>query len=143
MHWRSDRQLSNATLEHVNVTVTDPQQTAEMICRLFGWRIRWRGTAIHGGHTVHVGSDDAYLAVYASGKPAKDGGPSYHAKGGLNHIGIVVDDLDATEARVKQAGLTPHSHSDYEPGRRFYFHDTDGIEFEVVSYARPTDSAPL
>ncbi|MEM7190453.1 MAG: VOC family protein, partial [Pseudomonadota bacterium] len=24
---------------------------------------------------------------------------------------------------------------DYEPGRRFYFADHDGIEFEVVSYA--------
>ncbi|MGJ8556368.1 MAG: VOC family protein, partial [Sulfitobacter geojensis] len=26
------------------------------------------------------------------------------------------------------------NHADYEPGRRFYFHDTDGVEFEVVQY---------
>ncbi len=32
-------------------------------------------------------------------------------------------------------GSQTHSHADYEPGRRFYFHDEDGIEFEVVSYA--------
>ena len=33
------------------------------------------------------------------------------------------------------AGLTPFSHGDYAPGRRFYFFDWDGIEFEIVSYA--------
>ena len=32
-------------------------------------------------------------------------------------------------------GLTPFSHGDYEPGRRFYFLDPDGVEYEVVSYA--------
>ena len=30
--------------------------------------------------------------------------------------------------------LEPFNHDDYEPGRRFYFFDWDGIEFEVVSY---------
>ncbi len=50
-------------------------------------------------------------------------------------MGIVVDDLDAVEQRVIAAGLTPTNHDDYEPGRRFYFDDPDGIEFEIVSYA--------
>ena len=31
-------------------------------------------------------------------------------------------------------GFTPYSHGDYEPGRRFYFTDGAGIEFEIVSY---------
>ena len=38
------------------------------------------------------------------------------------------------EAKVNKAGFKTHSHADYEPGRRFYFHDGDNIEFEVVSY---------
>ena len=59
---------------------------------------------------------------------------TYRTTGGLNHIGVVVDDLGAVEARVKAAGLVPHSHADYEPGRRFYFDDHDGTEWEVVSY---------
>jgi hypothetical protein len=54
--------------------------------------------------------------------------------GGLNHIALVVDDLDAVEARVVGASFATHSHADYEPGRRFYFHDQDNIEYEVVSY---------
>lgn len=53
----------------------------------------------------------------------------------LNHLGVLVDDLDDTERRVVSAGLTPFNHGDYEPGRRFYFFDPDGIEYEVISYA--------
>ena len=62
-------------------------------------------------------------------------GESYDTAGGLNHLAVVVEDLDATEARVRAEGIETHSHADYEPGRRFYFRDGDGVEYEVVSYA--------
>lgn len=126
--------MAEATLEHVNVTVSDPIRTANRLCALFGWHIRWQGGAIHGGNTVHVGSDDTYIAVYSRGKLIDSETDSYSTRGGLNHIGVVVEDLDDAEARIVEAGYKPHSHADYEPGRRFYFHDDDGIEFEVVSY---------
>jgi catechol 2,3-dioxygenase-like lactoylglutathione lyase family enzyme len=128
--------MTAGVLEHVNMTVKDPKATAALLCDLFGWHVRWQGPAIAGGFTVHVGSDDSFVAVY-SGATGKQGAPqdNYSQLGGLNHIGVVVDDLDAVEARVAAAGLKAHSHADYEPGRRFYFHDRDGIEFEVVSYA--------
>ncbi len=121
-------------IEHVNVTVSDPERAARMMESIFDWKIRWQGPSMAGGRTIHVGSSDHYVALYA----AKDGpaGNAGFAKGRpLNHIGVEVDDLDAVEARVIEAGLTPFSHGDYEPGRRFYFLDHDGIEFEVISYA--------
>ena len=124
-----------ARLEHVNVTVTDPAATAAMLSDLFGWRIRWQGAAKLGGHTIHVGEDDTYLAVYTPPDGTAKSPESYHSHGGLNHVGVVVDDLDAVEAKAKARGLSTHSHADYEPGRRFYFHDAVGIEWEVVSYA--------
>jgi len=126
-----------ARLEHVNVTVADADATAAMLCDLFGWHVRWSGAAIHGGRSLHVGGEDDYLAVYSGpgDAPAAAGPSSYVTKGGLNHIGVVVDDLDAVEARVRARGYTPFSHADYEPGRRFYFHEENGIEIEVVSYA--------
>lgn len=127
--------MTKSTLEHVNVTVSDPVKTAEMLCSLFDWHIRWQGSAALGGHTVHVGTDDSYVAVYAYDKTAAADFSTYATQGGLNHIGVLVDDLDLVEERVREAGFTPHSHADYEPGRRFYFDDHDGIEFEVVSYA--------
>ena len=123
-------------LEHVNVTTADPQSLADILCRLFDWQVRWRGTAIYGGHTIHVGADDNYIAIYGGKPNTRLSAPveSYSLCGGLNHIGVVVDDLDAAEARVKKEGFMPHSHADYEPGRRFYFNGPDDIEIEVVSY---------
>ncbi len=122
--------MSIATLEHVNVTVSDPRRTAELLCTLFGWHIRWHGPARDGGTTFHVGTDDSYVAVYSW--PGFD--PAL-GNGRLNHIAVAVDDLEAAERRVADAGYTPHSHGDYEPGRRFYFDDHDGIEYEIVSYS--------
>jgi glyoxylase I family protein len=127
--------MPDAILEHVNFTVSDPAATADRLCALFGWTIRWQGSSIYGGRTVHVGGPSSYLALYAPKSPSREGANSYETRGGLNHVGVLVDDLDAVEQLVKQAGFAPHSHADYEPGRRFYFDDSDGIEFEVVSYA--------
>ncbi len=125
--------MSQATLEHLNVTVSDPKITADTLCAIFDWHVRWKGDAKDGGTTYHVGGTDSYIAVYSKGGDMKSGG-SYDTPGAMNHIGVVVDDIDATEQRVKDAGLEPHSHADYEPGKRFYFHDHDGIEIEVISY---------
>lgn len=123
-----------ARLEHVNVSVSDADRTAALLERLFGWQVRWSGPARDGGRAVHVGTEDQYLALYT--EPGGHGAPRQWAKGApLNHVALVVDDLDASEARVIEAGLIPFSHGDYEPGRRFYFLDPDNIEFEVVSYA--------
>ena len=51
-------------IEHVNVTVSDPERTARLMQALFGWRIRWQGPARDGGRTIHVGSDHHYIALY-------------------------------------------------------------------------------
>ncbi|MBC45433.1 MULTISPECIES: VOC family protein [unclassified Thalassospira] len=127
--------MTAAFLEHVNFTVADPVKTAANLCNWFGWHIRWQGPAIHDGLTYHVGNDESYVAIYALGTPKHGQENSYATIGGLNHLGIVVDDLDGTEAKIKADGIETFNHADYEPGRRFYFRDENDIEFEVVSYA--------
>jgi catechol 2,3-dioxygenase-like lactoylglutathione lyase family enzyme len=120
-----------ATLEHVNITVSDPDASAAMLSVLFDWKVRWSGPSQMGGRSVHVGEDDTYIAVY-SPEPGRE--HAFEKGFPLNHVGVVVDDLDAVESRVFALGLLPFGHGDYEPGRRFYFFDQNGIEFEVVSY---------
>lgn len=120
-------------IEHVNVTVSDPERAARLMESLFGWRIRWQGPSMNGGHTIHVGTGENYVALYTARDKVYSGDDFIKGRP-LNHIGVEVDELDETEARVLAAGLTPFSHGDYEPGRRFYFLDPDGIEYEVVSY---------
>ena len=106
-----------AQLEHTNFTVTDPDATAKWMCDLFGWHVRWTGGSREVGYSVHVGTDDRYTT-----------------RGGLNHIAVVVDDIDTMRKRVSENGFEPGEHYDYEPGQRFYFHDHDGIEYEIVQY---------
>ncbi|MDE2488086.1 MAG: VOC family protein [Alphaproteobacteria bacterium] len=118
-------------LEHVNVTVADPEAAAKLMGDIFGWAVRWDGPSMAGGRSIHVGADDYYLALYAP-----PGGARSYPKGQpLNHIGVEVDDLESIETRVVAAGLRPFNHGDYAPGQRFYFLDPNGIEYEVVSYA--------
>ncbi|WP_114286367.1 VOC family protein [Candidatus Halocynthiibacter alkanivorans] len=124
----------NTRLEHANITVSDPDATAQWLCEVFGWQIRWQGEAINEGRSIHVGSAESYLALYNPGNATGAADNSYATTGGLNHLAVVVEDLDATEVRVRAAGFTTGNHADYEPGRRFYFRDHDGIEFEVVQY---------
>lgn len=124
--------MPSAFIEHVNLTVADPARSAQLMIDLFGWHIRWQGDSRDGGKSIHVGDDRIYIAFY--GEPENYAGPWPKGEP-LNHVAIVVDDLDAIERRVAAAGLVPFAHGDYEPGRRFYFYDFDGIEFEMVSYA--------
>ncbi|TNJ47642.1 VOC family protein [Phaeobacter sp. B1627] len=123
-----------AILEHANLCVSDPDRTAAWMEKIFGWRLRWQGPAINGGYSVHVGNKDSYIALYAPARPLADPSPPYSAKGALNHIALIVEDLDRAETAVKEAGFTPMNHGDYEPGRRFYFRDENLVEYELVQY---------
>ncbi|WP_144098139.1 VOC family protein [Croceicoccus sediminis] len=121
-----------ARIEHVNITTSDGPRLSGLLEKLCGWHKRWEGPSLNGGHSIHFGSDRTYVALYTP----KGGIAGDFAKGEpLNHIGLEVDDIDAAEKVVVEAGLTPFNHGDYEPGRRFYFFDWDGIEWEVISYA--------
>lgn len=129
--------MPKALIEHVNLTVSNLERSTRLLESLCGWRVRWRGPSQMGGETIHVGSDSAYIAIYSDGRDHAG-----QSKGRpLNHVGLLVDDLEAAEETVFAHGLLPFGHDSYDPGGRFYFLDWDGIEFEVVSYAPPLQNA--
>lgn len=124
-------------LEHANVTVSDPKASAAVLAGIFRWRVRWEGPGAGGSYGVHVGTEDAYVALTDYGSGERVEGKRYHSVGMLNHLAVFTDeDIDAVEDRVKAAGFEPMKHGDYAPGRRFYFLDGDGIEWEVASHQR-------
>ena len=127
--------MTTGTLEHINITVSDIDRTSDMLERIFGWHVRWKGPSKANGTTAHVGTDSAYIALYSPGETDQPEQVSYNTQGGLNHVGVIVDDLAAAERRVLDAGFVTHSHQTYDPGSRFYFHDSDNVEYEVLSYA--------
>lgn len=121
-----------ALIEHVNLTVSDPERTSAMLQSVFGWHERWRGLELDGRIGIHVGGAGSYVALYPPRAPI---GEDIALKSRpFNHVGVVVRDLAAAEIRVQAQGFTPWGHGDYEPGNRFYFNDWDGVEYEVVSY---------
>lgn len=130
--------MASATIEHVNLNVSDPVRAAAMAIALFGWAERWRGQAADGGLTIHVGTPGSYIAFHSRSGP--DQATRFEKGVPFNHVGIEVDDLAAVEKRVAALGLVPFGHGNYHPGRRFYFFDPDGIEYEIVSYA-PAEGA--
>jgi hypothetical protein len=126
-------------LEHLNVTLTDlDRATRALQAILPHWSVRGAGTWDDGaGHQYawrHVGDDFQYLALYQTppGRALQASG----ARSAFNHLGLVVDDLDAALARLREidipldhiGGSTAHRRSAYvviEP---------EGLQIELVAY---------
>jgi catechol 2,3-dioxygenase-like lactoylglutathione lyase family enzyme len=123
-------------IEHVNLTVTDVRRSADFYERLFGWHARWEGTTNDGRPAAHVGDDRCYLALFQSSKDGR--APMDYDTVGVNHFGVVVENLDEMRARLDALGAEYGDEQDYEPGRRLYLIDPDGIEVELVQYETAT-----
>ena len=126
--------MSQAILEHVNYTTKNPQKTAAWMQKVFGWMIRWEGPALNDGYTIHIGGDAFYIALYAPAEAPLASSDPHSVQNGLNHLGVIVEDLAATEVAAKALGFVTYGHADYAPGQRFYFKDDSDVEFEIVSY---------
>ena len=128
--------MAHPFIEHVNLTVSDPERSAALMARIFGWHERWRGPARDGGMSIHVGSDEAYVALYTG--PDGLHANTHFAKGEpLNHVGIQVDDLDATLGRVGEHGGRSVSDTFEDPavGRMAVVADPSGATFGLIQPA--------
>ena len=127
-------------LEHANITVKSLDETLRFLGVAFpGAQIRGGGS-LHGdeslGRWVHFGEPDSYIAIQenTNHQAARD---VTYSHDGINHLGFVVDELDALMARMDAAGyvLSPASALDSHPHRRrAYFFDGNGTEWEFVEY---------
>lgn len=125
--------MTSACLEHINLTVSQPDTLAEHFCALFDWSVRWAGPALANGYTVHVGSENRYIALYTHPN-AKDGSRDPMQIGSINHIGLVVKNLEEMESRVKERGFETNNHRDYDYCKSFYFMADESLEIEIVCY---------
>jgi catechol 2,3-dioxygenase-like lactoylglutathione lyase family enzyme len=121
-------------LEHVNITVSDLDRSIDFYRRLLGLEVRWRREpGSEQTPAAHVGTDTQYIAMFQAA-PGTRPAPLDYSAPGVNHFGFVVEDLDAARKRLAELGITPGDEQDYDPGRRLYFYDPDGIEVELVEY---------
>ena len=130
--------LTPNRLEHANLTVADIDRSARLLRALLPhWQVRGSGLAdTDAGPTrwLHLGDDFQYVALYA----AAPGAPPPRAGGNhpVNHLGLVVDDVEAALARAAAEGVpldhiggaTTHRRSAY---LRLV---PEGLEIELVQY---------
>ena len=123
-------------LEHANLVVRDVEAMIRFVTTAFpDFHIRWEGKTWQGRRSVHVGTDETYLAVSeARAEPAERWVP-YAGKPGVNHLGYEVDDVEALRVRLAEAGFTDSTVPNEHPHRRrVYFHDDEGNDWEFVEY---------
>lgn len=128
--------MTSVFLEHVNLSVNDPDKTAACLSQLFDWKVRWQGPSMDNGYTVHVGNDTSYVALYRSDSMQATPDRNHHLVNNLNHIAVVVPNFESTLERAKSAGLEPFNFREYVPGHRcFYLLIDDNLELEIGAYA--------
>ncbi len=88
----------------------------------------------HGNITVARVGPDSDVALFSLGDAASSTDDSSYTRGALDHVAAVVDDLDAAEARIRDAGHVTENHANNQPGQRFYFAEENDIEIGVVHY---------
>jgi catechol 2,3-dioxygenase-like lactoylglutathione lyase family enzyme len=119
---------SDMRLEHANLSVGSIDAMLRFLQAAFP-ECRLRGGGVQEGvRWAHVGTDDSYIALTEVGRPAPE-------VGDLNHLGYVVDDVEALAQRLTAAGFREGFRSPPHPHRkRRYFHDPDDREWEFVEY---------
>jgi hypothetical protein len=131
--------MNPSRLEHLNVTLSDlDRATRALQAILPHWAVRGEGTFADDDGSLHawrhVGDDFQYLALYQT-PPGRTLRAS-DAHSAFNHLGLVVDDIDAALARLRGLGIpldhiggsTEHRRSAYvviEPER---------LQIELVAY---------
>ena len=124
-------------LEHVNITVIDVDEAIRFLqTAMPDWKVRADVSSKESNcrRWVHIGTDTTYLAIEDRGATQK-GPHEPYVNPGVNHIGLVVKDVDAVSKRLTDAGYAEGLSSPDNPNRRrIYFFDAEGNEYEFVEY---------
>ena len=128
------------TLEHVNMVSSNVDLTVEfLLTAMPEWYIRGEGTSAKCLRWLHIGDSETYIAIEDRGIGEKSNHITYHHTG-VNHIGIVVENIEEVISRMRAKGYKEGMHSLDHPSRlRYYFFDHDDVEYEFVSYHEGMD----
>ena len=123
-------------LEHANLHVQNVDAEIDFLATAFpSFRVRFDSGKEDDERWVHFGDDHTYLAVNKATKPATEPWQPYSGKPGLNHLGFVVDDVQALRQRLLDAGYKETTVANDHPARkRIYFNDPEGNDWEFLQY---------
>ena len=125
----------SSQLEHANLTVRDMRETLDFLTTaLPDFKVRGRGEG-SDVQWLHVGTDDTYITLNQASDAQADDWSRSGRRPGFNHLGFVVDDADAVQQRLEEAGYQVSSAGETHPFRkRVYFRNREGVEWEFIQY---------
>ena len=123
-------------LEHANIQVKDVDVIIDFLSAAFpSFYIRHDSGRDDVERWVHFGDEHTYLAINKATKPATGTWQPYCGSPGLNHLGFVVEDVQALRQRMLDAGYEETTVANDHPARkRIYFNDPEGNDWEFVQY---------
>ncbi len=122
-------------LEHANITVENAEKTMEFLKTAFpDFELRGQGSLQNqSGKWVHFGNEIFYFALQQCDDHLSETGTRY-LNDGINHVGMVVEDLDGIVGRLGEKGYSGYESDPHPYRRRAYYFDPNGIEWEFVQY---------
>ena len=124
-------------LEHANICAKDIDEALRFLKAVDpDIKVLRDQTPDNGTRWVHVSIGQDYLAVEGPHDAAKPANlHKRYQDHGINHLGLVVEDIAAAQARLEAAGYAETHIPEIHPARiRRYFLDGTGLEWELVQY---------
>ena len=124
-------------LEHENITVFDVAAALKFLKVIDpDFKIRHDEKPPKSHRWVHIGNDENYFALQ---EPHLDSDSEDHRRTyrdiRINHLGLVVDDLETVVTRLNKHGYRKRIEVEYNPHRkRAYYYDSADFECELVEY---------
>lgn len=124
-------------LEHANITVRSLDTALQFLqLALPTWQVRGQGRMDWYGKPIrwlHLGAASHYIALQSDGEGATLDWHSHAV--GVKHLGLVVPDLAALQARLAAAGYAPDHPGGIHPHRRSVYYQVDGlVQIEFMQY---------
>ena len=124
-------------IEHANITVPDIDAAGDFLTTIFpDLEVMHEATAPTGVRWMHLGVGETYLALESPHDNTRSAtlNPRYQNYG-INHLGLIVEDMDAAKARLEAKGYREGHIPEVTPARiQWYFYDSAGMEWELVEY---------
>jgi catechol 2,3-dioxygenase-like lactoylglutathione lyase family enzyme len=130
-------------IRHIAITAEDPFETAALFKSALGLRELSRGDS-ELAREVYL--TDGYINIaIVCWKRTKEVPNPYPQGYGLDHFGVLVDDLDAAEKQAKQAGAVPQPPPPVDLaklGERIFFEtklQLAGVRFDLSGHGWPVE----
>ncbi len=114
--------MANYSYDHVHIISPDPEAAARFFVDKFGASINSTGTAADGTTMVTLSLSGVNIFFKGRAQKPEVEAPPPGSSYGLEHLGIVTDDLDAAVAELKAQGVKfTQEITNFRPGIRISF----------------------